>query len=108
MLRQAPYSSDLPPTDFRLFPILKARLLGIRFQISKEITMVQCLTKSSPKRIYQHRKYARVGGDYIDKTVTFDVKRDVTAPVALTCSRFTVIYSIFMFYKSMCSISLDL
>ena len=38
LVRQAPYSPDLAPRDFWLFPILKATLKGKRFQSSQDIT----------------------------------------------------------------------
>jgi len=44
VLRQAPYSPDMAPCDFWLFPQLKMRLKGIRFQ-SREVIMMNATAK---------------------------------------------------------------
>ena len=76
-LSHPPYSPDLAPMDFHVFPTVKSHLRGTHFnsgdQLMKE---TQRVVSSFDKDFYaeifnkwiaRHRKCVRTGGDYIEK-----------------------------------------
>jgi histone-lysine N-methyltransferase SETMAR len=77
LLEHPPFSPDLAPSDFRLFPKLKLFLAGQRFSSNQEaIAAVEryfaALTKNHYRdgiKALQHRwnKYISVKGDYVEK-----------------------------------------
>lgn len=72
-----PYSPDLAPMDFRVFPEVKSRLRGKHFENSQElmlevIRIVSSFDKNFYSDIYnkwidRQRKCIRIGGDYVEK-----------------------------------------
>ncbi|XP_052238768.1 histone-lysine N-methyltransferase SETMAR-like isoform X2 [Dreissena polymorpha] len=72
-----PYSPDLAPMDFRVFPEVKSQLRGIRFASKQELTVAAKRIVSSfdadwyrdtfDKWISRHIQCIRVGGDYVEK-----------------------------------------
>ncbi|XP_052223523.1 histone-lysine N-methyltransferase SETMAR-like [Dreissena polymorpha] len=76
-ISQPPYSPDLAPMDFRVFPEVKSQLRGIRFASKHELTVAAQRSVSSfdadwyrdtfDKWISRHIKCIRVGGDYVEK-----------------------------------------
>ncbi len=77
VLPHPPYSPDLAPSDFHLFPRLKEPLRGRRFSSLDEMKeAVESWRQSTPKEFYQGglrslvsrwRKCVSSGGDYIEK-----------------------------------------
>lgn len=77
LLPHPPYSPDLAPMDFRLFPELKAQLRGTRFETVQELNAAsqriissfsqQWFVDTYDKWIRRHEKCVRVNGDYIEK-----------------------------------------
>ena len=77
ILRHPPYSPDLAPLDFRVFPEIKAALRGIRFdnpsQLRRQIQDVVSSYGSAwyrdtyTKWVQRHRKCIQVQGGYIEK-----------------------------------------
>ena len=75
VLEQPPYSSDLAPCDFFLFPKLKGVIKGTRFQDSKAITAVTKKLRAIPMESFQKcieawrqrlEKCIRAQGDYFE------------------------------------------
>lgn len=72
-----PYSPDLAPCDFFLFPSLKAKLRGIRFENSEAVlkkseAILKDLTKNGLQHVFKdwqrrYKKCIEVGGDYFEK-----------------------------------------
>lgn len=73
----APYSPDLAPMDFAVFPQVKAKLRGIRFNDFSEL---KCATLNAVKTldsqwcrtvydkwVHRHMKCVRLNGVYIEK-----------------------------------------
>lgn len=77
LLEHPPYSPDLAPMDFRVFPELKASLRGIRFDSAEELTKQSQIIVSSitedwyvetyNKWVSRHRKCVDIAGDYVEK-----------------------------------------
>ena len=77
MLEHAPYSPDIAPMDFRVFPELQAQLRGIRFDSATELVKrTSAIVASFPKEWYaetyskwvsRHKKCIELGGDYVEK-----------------------------------------
>ena len=77
ILKHPPYSPDLAPMDFRVFPELKAQLHGIRFDSADDLTkQAQAVVSSFShewyvetynKWISRHRKCVDLAGDYVEK-----------------------------------------
>ena len=76
-LTHPPYSPDLAPMDFRVFPEVKAQLRGIKFSSANELMQQTQRIVSSfdsqwyrdtfDKWIMRHRKCVRINGDYVEK-----------------------------------------
>ena len=74
-----PYSPDLAPCDFFLFPSLKVKLRGIRFETSEAVlkkseAILKDLTKNGLHHVFgewQERcmKCIQLGGDTLKKTM---------------------------------------
>lgn len=72
-----PYSPDLAPCDFFLFPALKSRLRGRRFSDNSEIlkaseAVLKDLSKNGLRHVFEDwktrmKKCIQVGGDYFEK-----------------------------------------
>ncbi len=77
LLTHAPYSPDLAPADFFLFPELKKKLAGTRFESDQELKTttegyVKALTKNGLLHVFEkwmHRldKCIQLGGSYVEK-----------------------------------------
>ena len=77
VLKHPPYSPDLAPMDFRVFPELKAQLRGIRFDSADDLTkQAQAVVSSFSEEWYvetytkwisRHRKCVDLAGDYVEK-----------------------------------------
>ena len=77
ILPHPPYSPDLAPSDFFLFPSLKKHLKGQRFHNNEDvISVVEEWFESHPKSYYTQgllkvkerwQKCADMQGDYVDK-----------------------------------------
>ena len=77
LLEHPPYSPDLAPMDFRVFPELKANLRGIHFDTAEELTkQTQIVVASFSEDWYietynkwlgRHRKCVDIAGDYVEK-----------------------------------------
>jgi histone-lysine N-methyltransferase SETMAR len=77
VLEHPPYSPDLAPMDFRVFPELKASLRGIRFDSATELTKHSQMIVSSfsedwyketfSKWVDRHKKCVEIAGDYVEK-----------------------------------------
>lgn len=77
LLEHPPYSPDLAPMDFRVFPGVKKMLRGQHFETSSELQRVTQKVVSGfssewyndifMKWIYRHRKCVATRGDYIEK-----------------------------------------
>lgn len=75
--RNPPYSPDLAPMDFRVFPELKSQLRGKRFDSADDLVkhtqaIVSSFTDSwyvetYNKWISRHRKCIEIAGDYVEK-----------------------------------------
>ena len=71
-----PYSPDLAPCDFWLFPKLKEKLRGCRFETIEEMKeavtkVIDTLTQEDfhwafQKLVERYNKYIVVGGDYFE------------------------------------------
>lgn len=76
-LRHPPYSPDLAPMDFKVFPEVKAQLRGKHFTCADELVQETRKIVSSfssewfentySRWISRHRKCVRTSGDYIEK-----------------------------------------
>lgn len=72
-----PYSPDLAPMDFRVFPEVKEQLRGIHFDTAEQLTKeAQTIVSrfdagwyrdTYDKWVSRHRKCLRINGDYIEK-----------------------------------------
>ena len=69
------YSPDLAPCDFCLFPKLKEKLRGCRYETNKEMkeaaTVIDTLTQENfhgafQKLLEQYNKCIAAGGDYFE------------------------------------------
>lgn len=77
ILEHPPYSPDLAPMDFRVFPELKSSLRGIRFDSAEDLTkqtqrIVSSLTpewytETYSKWVDRHKKCVDIAGDYVEK-----------------------------------------
>lgn len=77
VLEHPPYSPDLAPMDFRVFPELKASLRGLRFDSAEELVKQSQLIVSSlsedwyvetfRKWVSRHKKCVDIAGDYVEK-----------------------------------------
>ena len=73
---QAPYSPDLAPCDFCLFPKLKEKLRGCRYETIEEMKeavtkVIDMLTQEDDhgafqKSLERYNKYIADGGDYFE------------------------------------------
>lgn len=78
-LTHAPYSPDLAPMDFRVFPIVKDQLRGVHYSTTKELKQAtQQIVKQFDKTWYEEtydmwlkraEKCVRVNGDYVEKSL---------------------------------------
>jgi hypothetical protein len=76
-LEHPPYSPDLAPMDFRVFPEIKAQLRGRRFVSGLELQIETQRIVSSfdniwyedtyDKWVKRHRKCIALDGDYVEK-----------------------------------------
>ena len=83
VLKQAPYSPDLSPCDFFLFPKLKEVTNGTRFQDSEAIkTAVTRELRAIPKKSFQEsmkasqrrlEKSIRAQGDYFEGDMLYNL-----------------------------------
>ena len=77
VLQHAPYSPDLAPMDFKVFPEIKASLRGIRFESAQELTRETQRSVASfsqewysdtyAKWVRRHQKCVAIAGDYVEK-----------------------------------------
>ena len=77
LLQHPPYSPDLAPLDFRVFPEIKAALRGERFEDARELSIFTQNVVSSfssdwfrdtyDKWLQRHKKCIQFHGDYIEK-----------------------------------------
>ena len=75
LLQHPPYSPDLAPEDFFLFPNLKKRLDGQRFTSNKVIAqtdayfedLLESYFSGGLKKLKQLEKYIELKGDYAEK-----------------------------------------
>ena len=76
-IRHAPYSPNLAPMDFAVFPYVKAQLRGIRF---KNFSELKCATLNAVRKLdsewcrstydkwmQRHMKCVRMNGVYFEK-----------------------------------------
>ena len=78
---QPPYSPDLPPCDFCLFPKLKEKLRGCRYETIEEMKeavtkVIDTLTQedfhgASQKLLERYNKCITTGGDYFEGDQSF-------------------------------------
>ena len=62
---QPPYSPDLAPCDFWLFPKLKEKLKGCRHETIEEMKeVIEDFHRASQKLLEQYNKCIAAGGDY--------------------------------------------
>ena len=76
-LRHPPYSPDLAPMDFKVFPEVKSHLRGHRFGSTQDlVTETMKIISSFDEKFYldifnkwvhRHRKCVCTGSDYIEK-----------------------------------------
>jgi len=76
-LQHPPYSPDLAPFDFKVFPEIKAALRGVRFENARELCVcTQNLVSSYDSDWYseiygkwlkRHRKCIQLHGGYVEK-----------------------------------------
>ena len=76
-LSHPPYSPDLAPMDYRVFPEIKSELRGLRFDSAQDlVTEIMKIVSSFDKQFYidtydkwisRHRKCICTGGDYVEK-----------------------------------------
>ena len=76
-LPHAPYSPDLAPMDFRVFPVLKDQLRGVHFECGEElVAAAQRIVQQFNSEWYEDtysmwvrraEKCVRVKGDYVEK-----------------------------------------
>lgn len=76
-LTHAPYSPDLAPMDFRVFPVVKEQLRGVHFEDTNELTTAaQRIVRQFDSQWYRDtfdmwlsraEKCVRVHGDYVEK-----------------------------------------
>ena len=74
-----PYSPNLAPCDFFLFPSLKTKLQGIRFETSEAVlkkneAILKDLTKNGLHHVFEEwqqrcKKYIQLGGNTLKKTM---------------------------------------
>jgi len=76
LLEHSPYTPDLAPSDFSLFPKLKLFLAGLRFSLTQAIAAVKGYFADLTKNHYrdgimalEHRwnKCSSLKGDYVEK-----------------------------------------
>lgn len=77
VVEHAPYSPDMAPMDFRVFPVVKSALKGRKFDSFHELSVaVQCVVAGLDQRWYKsvyeqwirrHRKCVDLCGDYVEK-----------------------------------------
>ena len=77
LLPHPPYSLDLAPCDFHLFPNLKEQLRGIRFDSNEEITQAvrswiraqndDFFLDGFRQLVHRWKKCVQTGGDYVEK-----------------------------------------
>ena len=90
-VRHPPYSPDLAPCDFWLFPKLKEKLRGCRYETIEE--MKEAVTKvidtitqedfdgASQKLLEQYNKYIASGGDYSEEDLSFMCVLSIKVPI---------------------------
>ena len=76
-IETSPYSPDLAPMDFKVFPEVKSHLRGHRFGSTQDLVTETMKVVSSfdekfyldifNKWVHRHRKCVRTGGGYIEK-----------------------------------------
>ena len=76
-LSHPPYSPDLAPMDFRVFPVVKEQLRGLRFDCNQELkTATRKIVQEFDSKWYEDtydmwvrrcEKCLRVNGDYVEK-----------------------------------------
>ena len=77
VLEHLPYSPDLAPMDFRVFPEMKAFLRGRKFDSVQELRRAtrDAIRSFSPDWyiatfnmwVYRHQKCVSISGDYVEK-----------------------------------------
>lgn len=77
VLEHPPYSPDLAPMDFRVFPELKASLRGVRFHSAEELAQqartviasysTDWYAETFDKWVNRHKKCVSLKGDYVEK-----------------------------------------
>ena len=77
MLLDTPYSPDLAPCDFCLFPKLKEKLRGCRYETIEEMKeavtkVIDMLIQEDFHRVFQkllewYNKCIAAGGDYVEE-----------------------------------------
>lgn len=77
VLDHPPYSPDLAPMDFRVFPEIKASLRGRKFDSVQELRHAtrdvirsfddQWYKETFAMWVSRHRKCVRISGDYVEK-----------------------------------------
>ena len=84
---QAPYSPDLAPCDFWLFPHLR----GCRYEIIEEMKeavtkVIDTLTQEDSREVFQkvlerYNKCIAAGGDHVDKDKSFIYVLSIKVPI---------------------------
>ena len=83
-IRQPPYSRDLAPCDFWLFPKLKEKLRGCRFETIEEMKeavtkVIDTLTQEDFHGAFQ--KCFAAGGDYFKGDMSFMCVLSIKVPI---------------------------
>ena len=88
---QPPYSRDLAPCDFRLFPKLKEKLRGCRYETVEEMKeavtkVIDTLTQEDLNRAFQkllerYNKCIAAGGDYFEEDKSFLCVLSIKVPI---------------------------
>lgn len=77
LIEHPPYSPDLAPMDFKIFPVVKSMLKGYRFENFEELNRsIRSVVASFDSEWYKdtfeqwitrHRKCVASNGDYVEK-----------------------------------------
>jgi histone-lysine N-methyltransferase SETMAR len=77
ILEHAPYSPDMAPMDFRVFPTVKSALKGRKFDSFQELSFATQKVVADfdqewyravfDQWIYRHHRCIELGGDYVEK-----------------------------------------
>ena len=87
---QPPYSPDLAPCDFWLFPKLKEKLRGCRYETIEEMkeavtNVIDTLTKEdfhgAFKKLLERYKCIAAGGDYFEGDKSFMRVLSIKVPI---------------------------